>query len=54
MVSQIIIPTSDGSVGLPEIRNKSFEANPDTVLDVPDCLFIVVSDGRLTKYTDKR
>lgn len=53
MVSQIIIPTSDGSVGLPEIRNKSFEANPDTVLDVPDRLFIV-SDGRLTKYTDKR
>lgn len=53
VISQIIIPTSDGRVGLPGIRNKSSEANSDTVLDLPDLLCIVIRDGRFTKCTDK-
>lgn len=51
MISQIIIPTSDVSVGLPEIKNKSFKENPDTVLDLSD-IFIVMSDGKFTGYSE--
>ena len=49
VISQIIIPTSDDSVGLPEIKNKLFYANPNTVLDLPDLPFIITSDGKCTK-----
>lgn len=51
LISQIIIPTSDDSVGLPEIRNILFEVKSDPVLDLPD-LLIVISDGKFTKYTE--
>lgn len=42
-MSQIIIPTSEGSVGLPEIRNK-----PDPASDPPD-LFIGITDSKILK-----
>lgn len=51
MISQIMISTSDGSDGLPEIRRKSVEVNPDAVLDPPDLPFTGTSDSKIPKAT---
>jgi hypothetical protein len=46
VMSQIIIPTSDDSVGLPKIKNKSFKENPIIILHLP-VLFIAIGAENL-------